>query len=125
MAFPVPVRVTCEGDTFELATGASTNRTTEGANPKLLAGGILRQVCVELPNSSPPLHVAVHLVHEAVVIELGAAWVRGPSDHGGAGGLVWNGDQPIGENASLFIFARNDTGATVNPTLHWNVEKRV
>ncbi len=124
MAFPAPVRVTCEGDTFDLLTGAATTRDTAGANPRILTGGILRQICVELANSSPPLHVAVHIVHEANVIELGSAWVRGPSDHGGAGGLVWNGDQPIGENASLFIFAQNDTGATVTVNLHWNVEKR-
>ncbi len=117
------VEVTCEGDSFSLATGAGSNRNTAGANPRLLRGGILRQVCVELPGLSAPLHVVIHLAHESVVIELKAGWVRGPSDHGGAGALIWNGRQPIGNNPTLFIFAQNDTGGTLVPTLHWNVEK--
>ncbi len=117
------VRVTCDSDTFSLATASGTTRGTEGANPQLLPGGILRQVCVELPSSSAPIHVTVHLTHEGTTIELKSGWVRGPSDHGGAGALVWNGYQPIGHGPSLFVFARNDTGGTLVVTLHWNVER--
>ncbi len=117
------VKVTCERGSFIVAKNAQTTRTTEGANPPLLEGGILRQVCVELVDSFNPIHVVIHLVHEATVIELKAGWARGPPDHGGAGALIWVGEQPIGHNASLFIFARNNGGFTATPIIHWSVER--
>ncbi len=116
-------RVTCEGETFTLTTGAATNRSTTGANPRLDTGGILRMVCVELSNGSAPIHTVIHLFHEGTMIELTAGWVRGPSDHGGAGALIWRGRLDLGTEPKLFVYARNDTGATLDPTLHWLVEK--
>ncbi len=118
--------VVCEPNpnVITLATGASTSRTTAGANPKIPHHSILRQVCVELPSSSAPLHGVLHLVHEGQVIELKEGWLRGPSDHGGAGALIWNGDISVGRGASLFIFLRNDTGGTLLPTLHFTAEVR-
>ncbi len=118
--------VVCEPNPvpISLATGAATNRDTAGANPKIPHHSILRQACVELPTGSAPIHVVLHLVHEGIVIELKAEWVRGPSDHGGAGALIWDGDISVGRNASLFAFMRNDTGGTLLPTLHFTVEVR-
>ncbi len=112
---PVPISLT---------TGAATSRATAGANPTIPSHSILRQVCVELPTSSAPIHAVIHLVHEGIVIELKAGWVRGPSDHGGAGALIWDGDLSVGRGASLFVFMRNDTGGTLVPTLHFVVEVR-
>ncbi len=120
----------CYGDRFSLATDASTSRITEGtdgANPEI-EGDILEQVCVELPNSSAPIHVVIHVVHRKQIVELKAGWVRGPSDHGGAGALVWNGELSLvvktNKQPRLFIFARNDTDGTLVPIVHWTVRNR-
>ncbi len=123
MAHP---EVTCYGDRFSLATASASTRSTAGANP-ILAGEVLTQVCVELPNSSAPIHVVIHVVHQQQVIEMKAGWVRGPSDHGGAGALIWNGELPLVFEGRfkprLFIFARNDTGGTLVPSIHWTLRR--
>ncbi len=117
----------CYGDSFTLANGSNTSRITEGtdgANPEI-KGEILLQVCVELPSSSSPIHAVIHVVHRQQIAELKAGWVRGPSDHGGAGALIWNGEISLVIKAKkqprLFIFARNDTGGTLLPSVHWTV----
>ena len=116
-------RTQCVGGTFALADGASTSRTTDGANPLLREGDILRQVCVELPTASPSISVVIHIVQAGKVIELKAGWVRGASDHGGAGALIWTGEQSLSKKPSLFIFARNETGVALVPTLHFVMER--
>ncbi len=118
-------QVVCEANPVPiiLTTATATSRATAGANPKIPHHSILRQVCVESPSGSASMPVTIHLVHEARVLELTEGWVRGPSDHGGAGALIWTGWQVIGHRASLFIFMRNDTGGTLVPTVHWNVER--
>ncbi len=118
--------VVCEPNPvpISLATGASTNRDTAGANPKIPHHSILRQICVELPTTSAPIQAVIHLVHEGQVAELKSGWVRGHGSHGGAGALIWYGDISVGRNASLFVYLRNDTGGTLAPTLHFTVEVR-
>lgn len=113
----------CERDDFDLATGAQTSRTTDGANPVLRGGDVLTQVCVELPVQAAPLHVVLHLAHFGFVIELKRRWVRGPAVHPGAGALIWDGRLKVGRDPSLFIAARNDTGGEVAVRIHWVLER--
>ena len=113
----------CERSDFNLATGAQTSRTTDGANPELREGDILTQVCVELPSQAPPIHVTLHLAHFGLVIELKEKWVRGPSDHAGGGALIWDGRLKVGYEPSLFIFARNDSGVSIDVRNHWVLER--
>lgn len=117
-------RNVCDGSRFEVATGAQSGRTTEGANPLFDKGDVLRQVCVELPTGSAPLRVVLHVISDGNIVELEAKWVRGGLSHGGAGGLIWHGEFPLGHGPGLFIFARNDTGGMLKPTVHWLLEKR-
>ena len=116
--------VVCEqSEIVDLASGAQSGLTTQGATPGLVEGDVLRQVCVELPVQSGPIHVTLHLRHFGLVIELKSKWVRGPSDHSGAGALIWHGELTVGEDPSLFIFARNDTGTARTIRTHHVVDR--
>ena len=113
----------CHEKFFTLADATATNRKTDGANPGIPAGSRLNYVCVELPTSSSPCKVVVHIVSAGKPVELKAQWVRGAPVHGGAGALIWRGDLPIPEESDLFIAARNDTGGSLKFSLHWVTEK--
>lgn len=113
----------CDRDDFDLATGAQSSKTTQGANPPLRFGDVLTQVCVETPAQSSPIHVTLHLVHFGFTIELKQKWVRGPSDHPGGPALIWEGRMKVGTEPALFVFARNDTGATIGVRTHWVLER--
>lgn len=117
MVFPI-----CHESAFTALDAAGTNRKTEGANPDLTAGHAVRWICVESGNGAPPVHVVVHIVAEGRPVEIRAKWVRGPSDHGGAGALIWDGYFPIPKGTSFFISVRNDTGENVPMKLHWVTE---
>ena len=112
-----------ESDITDLANGAQTGLTTSGANPGLVIGDVLRQVCVELPSQGAPVLVVLHLNHFGFVLELKRKWVRGPSSHSGAGALIWDGELTVGENPSLFVFVRNDTGGTITIRTHHTVDR--
>ena len=119
------VEPVCHEKFFVVGTGANSNRKTDGANPGVPAGLRLNYVCVELPSSSGPCNVTAHIVVGGKPVELKSKWVRGPSDHGGGGALIWRGDIPIPKATTLFIFARNDTGGELKFSLHWITEKEV
>ncbi len=111
----------CEQSEFELETGAQTGLTTAGANPGLVIGDVLRLICVELPSQAAPIRIILHLNHFGFVLELKEAWIRSGSAH--ASPLIWSGKLIVGENPSLFVFARNDTGGTVTVRTHHTVDR--
>ena len=114
----------CLDSGFTVGDGAASGRKTSGASPKLIEGDVIRQVCIELPTNSAPCHVVIHVIVGGRPVELKAGWVRGPSDHGGAGALIWDaGRFPVPEQSEFFIFARNDTGGSLDFSMHWVVER--
>ena len=117
------VEPVCHESFITLASGASTTRKTDGASPKIPAGLVVRWVCVELGNGSGPVHVVVHIVVAGKPVEIRAKWVRGPSDHGGAGALIWDGYFPIPKSTEFFVAVRNDSGSTADLALHWVTER--
>ena len=112
-----------ESDITDLADGASTGLTTSGANPGLVIGDVLRQVCVELPAQNAPVQVTLHLNHFGFVLELKKRWVRGPPGHSGFGALIWDGELVVGEDPSLFIAVVNNTGGTITIRTHHTVDR--
>lgn len=78
---------------------------------------------MEVGQNVPSLSVVVHIVVAGKGVEIKAGWVRGPSSHGGAGALIWEGYFPIPKQTEFFIAVRNDTGAERVLTTHWVTEK--
>ena len=114
----------CLDSGFTLADGAQTNRKTSGVSPELIPGDIVRQVCVELGTAKGPCKVVIHIVVGGRPVELKVGWVRGAPAHGGAGALIWDaGRFPVPKDSFFFIFARNDTGGSLDFTMHWVVER--
>lgn len=114
----------CLDSKFTVADGASSGRKTSGASPKLIEGDVIRQVCIELPTGSGPCLVVIHVIVGGRPVELKAGWVRGYPNHGGAGALIWDaGGFPVPESSEFFVFARNDTGGSLDFSMHWIVER--
>ncbi len=110
----------CYVTPYRLATG---NTAAFDVDLRQARARRLLQVCVDAANSTPSHMAYIHVEHGSQTIEVKSGWVRGYGDHGGGGGVFWFGDLQLAPDPRVRVLIRNDTGVTVEGTIHATVTK--